>query len=384
MASNMVGGRVLKRAEKELAQRKVVLRHLPPDFTQENFNNIIEDLPKPVFCYFVPGNPLLGDCGCARGYIDLPKDVDLITFRDKYDGCILESEKGVKYRLIVELAPYQGIPKGKHKADVRCGTIEQDQDYKTFFDKYEVVADPLPPVDLSYLEEVEKNKVAEIQATPLVDFLRERKAATKTAKSSKKVVLYASDVKRKRSDKTKSSDVAKVKTKETRNKDDGNKEDRSKKSDKIRSDEKSTVIGSGRNKRTEDAATKQPISVEAEKRTKPVDSHGSNKPIKEKRKSKDRPDQQFYSPRSGRQRGESWKDSNKYSGSRNSKSSYYKEGHTYQFEDTDDGYEGPDHYGSKSNSFTGGKGHGRGQSTNEDHSRGRDYTRRQWSLQSSK
>lgn len=385
MATNTVGGRVLKRAEKELAQTKVVLRHLPPDFTREKFESIIEGLPEPSFHYFIPGNPLLGECGCARGYIDLSRNVDLVVFRDKYDGSTLESEKGLKYRLIVELAPYQGVPKAKYKADIRCGTIEQDQDYKTFFNEYIVAAEPLPPVDLSYLEEVENSKVAEIQATPLVDFLKIRKAASKTTKSSKKVVLYA-DAKRKRSDKAKSNDITKSKTKESHSKDDGSKDDIGKKSDKIsRNDEKPTVIihGSGRNKRNESVATKQPSYTEVGKREKQFDSHGSSdQVIKDKRKSKDRPDQQYYSPRSGRQRGESWKDSkvdkaNKYSGSRNSKSSRSREeGHTYHFEDADDGYEGPDYHGK-------GTGHGRGQGRKDDYqynSRGHDYTsRKQWS-----
>ena len=198
-----ISGRVLKRAEKELLQSKVILRHLPPDFTEEKLHASIDPFPSYDHFYFLPGNPALGKFGCCRGYINFTRYEDIVPFRDRYDGLVLETDKGVKYRMIIELAPFQGIPNQRPKPDSRCSTIEEDPEYKSFMEQYEKTIDPLPSIDITYLYEVEQNRIAKIQSTPLVEFLKERRIP-KESRSHRNKVLYAGGTK-KRKDRVKES-----------------------------------------------------------------------------------------------------------------------------------------------------------------------------------
>ena len=170
------GNKISKRVEKELHQTKVIIRRLPPDITEERFREIINPFPDHTYFYLAPGDQTLGPLGCSRAYITFEKEEEIVFFRDQYDGMILESEKGGKYRAIVEFAPYQGIPK-KRKADYRCGTIDKDSDYQSFLQSLDSRPEPRPSVKLeTYLEELEANKIQDVQVTPLIEYLREKRS----------------------------------------------------------------------------------------------------------------------------------------------------------------------------------------------------------------
>ena len=183
--------KVSKRVEKELHQTKVVIRHLPPDFTEEKVKEVLAPLPSHNYFYFAPGDPTLGPSGYSRAYINLTDENELVAFRDRFDGLVLETQKGSKCRAVVEFAPFQNVPKkGKHKVDPRCGTIEQDPEYiefvKALTDKQQ---GQRPSVDLStlLLEQMEAQKIPSVQKTPLIDFLKEKKA--KGNKSKHRVIV---------------------------------------------------------------------------------------------------------------------------------------------------------------------------------------------------
>ena len=183
--------KVSKRVEKELHQTKVVMRHLPPDFTEEKLNNVLAPLPSHNYFYFAPGDPDLGPSGYSRAYINFTDENELVTFRDKFDGLVLETEKGSKCRAIVEFAPFQNVPKkSKHRVDPRCGTIEQDPEYIEFVKSLtEKQQAQRPSVDLSalLLEQMETQKTPSVQKTPLIEFLKEKKA--KGNKSKHRVIV---------------------------------------------------------------------------------------------------------------------------------------------------------------------------------------------------
>ena len=197
-----VSTRVLKRAEKELAQTKVILRHLPPDFTQDQLSTVLDRLPPHDYFTFVSGNLELGKFGCARAYINFKHCEHIVPFRDAYDGMVLETgNKGVKYRLIIELAPYQIVPRRPAKLDRRCGGISQDPEYKGFLEQYGRQVDPLPSIDVTYLHEVEKRKVDSLQATPLTAYLRDKYSVPRGAShrgGGGNKVLYATGSKRRK------------------------------------------------------------------------------------------------------------------------------------------------------------------------------------------
>ena len=175
----MSTGKISKRVEKELHQKKVVIRRLPPDFTEEKFLQTINPLPINTYFYFAPGDSSLGPHGCSRAYIAFENEQEIVPFRDQYDGLVLESERGTKYRVTVEYAPSQCTPrKLKKKIDARTGTIEQDSDYKIFLEAYEAKTDAAPVIDLSvYLEEVEAKKARGVQSTPLTEYLQDRRVS---------------------------------------------------------------------------------------------------------------------------------------------------------------------------------------------------------------
>lgn len=168
--------KVSKRVEKELHQNKVIIRKLPPDLTEEKFKELIDPFPEYDYFYFSPGDHTLGSLGCSRAYVEFENEEEIVPFRDQYDGMMLESEKGGKYRAIVEFAPYQGVPKkAKRKPDARCGTIDKDPDFQAFMQSLESQPESRPAITLeSYMEELEANKVQDVQVTPLIEYLRDR------------------------------------------------------------------------------------------------------------------------------------------------------------------------------------------------------------------
>lgn len=176
MSTSASGTKVSKRVEKELHQKKVVIRRLPPDLTEEKFKELIDPFPEYDYFYFSPGDHTLGSLGCSRAYVEFENEEEIVPFRDQYDGMILESEKGGKYRAIIEFAPYQGVPKkAKRKPDARCGTIDKDPDFQVFMQSLENQPESRPAINLeSYLEELEANKVQDVQVTPLIEYLRDR------------------------------------------------------------------------------------------------------------------------------------------------------------------------------------------------------------------
>lgn len=183
--------KVSKRVEKELHQTKVVIRHLPPDYTEEKVKDALAPLPNHNYFYFAPGDPALGPSGYSRAYINFADENELVEFRDKFDGLVLETGKGTKCRMIVEFAPFQNVPKkAKHKVDTRCGTIEQDPEYIEFVKAItEKQQAQRPSVDLSALlqEQMETPKTPSVQRTPLIEFLKEKKA--KGIKSKHRVIV---------------------------------------------------------------------------------------------------------------------------------------------------------------------------------------------------
>ena len=170
------GAKVSKRVEKELHQNKVVIRRLPPDYNEEKLKELINPFPDHTYFYFSPGDHTLGPLGCSRAYVTFENEEEIVPFRDQYDGMILESEKGCKYRAIVEFAPYQGVPKkAKRKPDARIGTIEKEPDFQAFMQSLEGQPEPRPAITLeTYLEELEANKIQDVQVTPLIEYLRDR------------------------------------------------------------------------------------------------------------------------------------------------------------------------------------------------------------------
>ena len=321
--------KISKRIEKELHQIKVVIRKLPPDLTEEKFQEALsDDVPSYSYYYFVAGDPNPGNFSFSRAYFAFIDEASIVPFRDKYDGLYLESENGLKYRAIVEFAPYQGIPKKtKRKPDARIGTIEQDPDYQAFLETCEVKIKPPSMADLSaYIDTIGTNKVSEVQKTPLIDFLldsghrrggRSGKRVKSSASDSKKRHIKESSKPAKESRKDSGSSRA---SKEYRSKRDTPREGRDRDRDREGRDRDRDREGRDRDrdrpeKRKEEVATAKstfedrPSSSDRHKERGGRDKkkgayyyeeNGDVRPEEDRRskvKNRERPDQVIYSPR---------------------------------------------------------------------------------------
>ena len=353
-----VTGQAIKRAEKELTQTKVILRRLPPDLTKDTLLEILDPLPSYNYFSFVSGNPALGKSGYSRAYINFDNCEDIVNFRDCHDGRLLESAKKDKYRVIIEYAPFQACPHTRPKPDPRCGQIEQDSDYRAFLEQYESVVVPLPSVDLSYLDTLER--VPEVQMTPLIEFLKERRTPKPGRGGRNKVVYIADSKKKKRKDKVKGEVKTKGETKDASLK---TKPDRGVSKDDDTKGKKITDKGSKSKPVVIIHHDKHIPNGDSKTKTSEKIPDGASK-IRETRKSessskhRERPDQALYSVRSDKRKTSpvtSRKDdptsftkdpprSSSRSKYTKSSSSYHNDRHEnyYQFQEDEDGYQGPD------------------------------------------
>ena len=313
MATVSASKYALKRAEKELNQTKVVLRRLPPDYTEEDVLALIKSdrpgytPPDYTSFYFVPASTHLSSSfpAYSRAYLEIPNFDDIRNLRDTFDGLQLESktDKGpatTKFRMIVEFAPYQGSVLQRTKPDARSSTIEQDPDYKTFLKEYEKEITYLPSVDISYLDQIKH--IAEVQPTPLVDYIKERKTARRTGGGRNKI-LYASG-----GGKKKKTKVIEVKEKPSTSKPSKDKQWKDKGSGYDKKGPGSQDRGSGQEWKGSghqdkgSSHEKKIKTTDAPNKTEdaPTIGGGPSRKKVDDFKSKERPDQAFYSPRSKR------------------------------------------------------------------------------------
>ncbi|KAB7494474.1 Regulator of nonsense transcripts 3A [Armadillidium nasatum] len=171
-----------KKEKVQAPPSKIVIRKLPPTFTEEDFKNAISPVPENNYFSFVPPDKVLGTHAFSRAYINFLNTEEIVSFRDRFDGYVFVDQKGNEYPALVEYAPFQKIPKSNHnKKDIRCGTIDEDPDYVAFL---EALQNPeavnLPQIE-TLLEEIE-NAEREIRAnngilkvkTPLLEYIEQR------------------------------------------------------------------------------------------------------------------------------------------------------------------------------------------------------------------
>ena len=328
------GAKISKRVEKELHQNKIVIRRLPPDITEERLREIITPFPDHTYWYLAPGDHTLGPLGCSRAYIAFEREDEIVPFRDQYDGMVLESEKGGKYRAIVEFAPYQGIPK-KRKPDYRCGTIDKDSDFQSFIQTLENRPEPRPSVNLeTYLEELEANRIHDVQITPLIEYLRDKRSGRSRGRvdmKKKRKGGESSSSKGKRS--SKSADLAESSsTKGSKNRESSSSKGKKEKkeSESVNRTGSSTKLavsstqegggGGGREFSSRSGSSHRSVSGGAEGRQEKKekyrggsdrkeggqeggDTSGDKESRKGRQKNRDRPDRSIYVPRSRDQGG---------------------------------------------------------------------------------
>lgn len=165
--------------ERLLFPTKVVIRRLPPSFTEDQLKEELGGFPEHDFLYFVGSDMSFGPLSFSRAYINFKNRDDIIKFRDQFDGYCFVDSRGVEYPAVVEYAPYQGVPKKKAKKDPKVGTILEDPDYLAFIESLKEASEPPPSIE-SHLEEIEAKKSSSSTtkiSTPLLEYMKMKKSS---------------------------------------------------------------------------------------------------------------------------------------------------------------------------------------------------------------
>ena len=238
-ASQTSGNAVKPSLAKSTSQRlKVVVRRLAPGLTEGEFTTILgdewqvgqgkvdwfcyepgKDSKKYFYATFMCSNSLTNFCSPSkpsrpsRAYLHLTTEAHLMTLAETVRQSTFEDAQNTfaDPALIgppaVEFATYGRIPGGRRRADARAGTIDQDPEFMSFL---EALANPTTGRELTAeaLAEIAAGKSERVTTTPLVQFLKDKKAsrskdaAAKAAKkqesqSAKKAAVLPEDVKKK-------------------------------------------------------------------------------------------------------------------------------------------------------------------------------------------
>lgn len=165
-----------------LEKTKVVLRHLPPSLTEPA---LVEQIDGKFagrykwFC-FRPGRNSQRNRRYSRAYIGFKNLEDVFEFAEVFDGHVFVNEKGSQFKVQVEYAPFQCIPKPWTKKDGREGTIFKDPEYLEFLELLTKPSENLPSAEIQ-LERREAERAGAAKAapivTPLMNFVRQKRAA---------------------------------------------------------------------------------------------------------------------------------------------------------------------------------------------------------------
>lgn len=183
------GEKTERSKEKKEAMTKIVIRRLPPSLTKEELEEQLQPLPEVDYLEFFSNDASLYPHLFARAYINFKNQEDIVLFRDRFDGYVFIDSRGQEYPAIVEFAPFQKTAKKRSKKkDAKCGTIDEDPDYKKFLEFYNGDDDKLASTPETLLEEIEaksKELVAK-KTTPLLDFLKNKQRIREEKKEERR------------------------------------------------------------------------------------------------------------------------------------------------------------------------------------------------------
>ncbi|XP_049541743.1 regulator of nonsense transcripts 3A [Anopheles darlingi] len=171
-----------KKSKKDVVKpmTRVVVRHLPPTMTEEQFREEISvegAFPKHEEFYFVGPDWSLGMSATSRAYIKFTNPDDVLLFTHRFDGYTFLDSKGAEFLALVEYAPFQKLPKNRSrsKPDPKCNTIESDPLFIAFKEALEEeereAQQGRGTQEFSFNLEPEEK----IVMTPLLEFVAQRK-----------------------------------------------------------------------------------------------------------------------------------------------------------------------------------------------------------------
>lgn len=201
---------------------KVVVRRLPPTMTLETFLDQVAPLPPVDYMYFVKADSSLSPNSFARAYLHFVHVADLLIFTEKFDNYVFVDGKGNEYPAIVEYAPFQRIPKQRssRKKDPRIGTIGNDPYYLEFIEVLkaeEIQRKSASKTNKQHFFETSTTGLVtpKVTSTPLLEFLKARRADKLKTKEDKLAERRKREVERRKARDDARTSGKHVKTSET-------------------------------------------------------------------------------------------------------------------------------------------------------------------------
>ncbi|KAL0261126.1 hypothetical protein SLS55_004822 [Diplodia seriata] len=176
---------------------KLVVRRLAPGLTQQEFELALGDEWKlgqgrvDWFSYKAGkiSKDLAKPSKPSRAYFHLTDQTHVVPLADKVRKTAFNDAKNSTRdpALIgaptVDFAPFSRTPGGRRRNDARQGLIDQDPEFKDFLESLTNPVSKPAPVDNAVEDTTAKKE--EIKTTPLIEHLREKKAAKEKPQASK-------------------------------------------------------------------------------------------------------------------------------------------------------------------------------------------------------
>ncbi|KAL6860997.1 Smg-4/UPF3 family domain-containing protein [Trichoderma novae-zelandiae] len=166
---------------------KVIIRRLPPGLTEAECLSILGSEwavgnGKVDWFSYARGkvsNELSKPSRPARAYIHLMRKEYIMPLSDVVRNATWEDAKSTFTSPsligppILEIAIYKKVPGAKKRVDARQGSIDQDPEFMAFL---EGLANPAPPREGIENDDVEEAAESKVTTTPLIEYLKEKKA----------------------------------------------------------------------------------------------------------------------------------------------------------------------------------------------------------------
>ncbi|KAK5976650.1 hypothetical protein GCK32_010598 [Trichostrongylus colubriformis] len=166
--------------EKPGAQKgsKVVLRRLPRDMTESELMAKLGQIPPSIYTYFVPADKEMEPYAYSRCYFTFAKNSEVLEFSRRWNGYRFVDSNGNHSIAMVELTANDRIPR-KPRSDVskdpKCGTIENEVEYKQFMHDLEVEYEMSRlslDEQLLHAQQLRSDaKASAVQPTPLTQYI---------------------------------------------------------------------------------------------------------------------------------------------------------------------------------------------------------------------
>lgn len=165
-----------------MTKTKVVIRNLPWSMTKSDFEKFIEKYLKQInFWYFISASDSTSNYSIA--HINFIKFEDLLKFHSEFLEITYKSKV---FKVNVEFAPYQGIPKSKEgESDPLLNTFEKDSEYLEFLKELDKPLEKEVSAEIKLERQEEEERVKGKEPIVFTDLMKEVSEKKKDEKKKK-------------------------------------------------------------------------------------------------------------------------------------------------------------------------------------------------------